>query len=94
LVQLIAEVLRVGRCCLVPQLRIGVVGSPVAGGSSTISVKGFWFERPGAKAESTATAIEDSSLFRPVLLFNQKPLTKMLAATKVIALPLAGPPGG
>jgi hypothetical protein len=57
-------------------------------------LKGFWFEKPGAKTESTATATENSSLFFPVLLFNPKPLNKMLAATKVIALPLAGPPGG
>jgi hypothetical protein len=57
LVQLIAEVLRVGRCCLVPQLRIEVVASPFAGDASTISVKGFWFEKPGAKAKAKATAI-------------------------------------
>jgi hypothetical protein len=33
-------------------------------------------------------------LFFPVLLFHQKPLNKMPAATNVIALPLAGAPGG
>jgi hypothetical protein len=51
-------------------------------------------QRPGAKAKATAIAIEDSSLFLQVLLFNQKPLNKMPAATNVIALPSAGPPGG
>jgi hypothetical protein len=94
LVQLIAEVLRVGRCCLVPQLRFPVAGLPFAGVSANISVKGFWFEKPGAKPLSTATATEDSSLFFPVLLFNQQPLNKMLAATTVIALPLTRTSGG
>jgi hypothetical protein len=66
----------------------------VCRGCINISVKGFWFEKPGAKTKSTATAIEDSSLIFPVLLFNQKPLNKMFAAATVIALPLAGTPGG
>jgi hypothetical protein len=57
-------------------------------------VKGFWFEKPGAKTESTATATEDSYLIFPVLPFNQQPLNKMFAATTVIALPSAGAPGG
>jgi hypothetical protein len=66
----------------------------VCRGFINILVKGFWFEKPGAKKESTATAIEDSSLFFPVLIFNRKPLNKMPAATNVIALPLAGAPCG
>jgi hypothetical protein len=73
-------VLRVGRCCLVPQLRFQVAGLPFAGVASTISVKGFWFEKPGAKKESTATTHEIVSLSLKVLLFNQKPLNKMPAA--------------
>jgi hypothetical protein len=66
----------------------------VCRGCINILVKGFWFEKPGAKTESTATAPEILSLPLQVLLFNQKPLNKMLAATNVIALPLAGAPGG
>jgi hypothetical protein len=34
------------------------------------------------------------SLPLQVLIFNQQPLNKMFAATTVIALPLAGTPGG
>jgi hypothetical protein len=66
----------------------------VCRGCINISVKGFWFEKPGAKTESTATAPEILSLPLQVLLFNQKPLNKMPAATNVIALPLAEAPGG
>jgi hypothetical protein len=66
----------------------------VCRGCINISVKGFWFEKPGAKAKATATAIEDFSLFFPVLLLHQKPLNKMFAAATVIALPPARAPGG
>jgi hypothetical protein len=51
-------------------------------------------QRPGAKAKATAIAIEDSSLFLQVLLFNQKPLNKMPGAATVIALPWTRTPGG
>jgi hypothetical protein len=71
LVQLIAEVLRVGRCCLVPQLRIEVVASPFAGDASTISVKGFWWKGKidghngnGINARDYVVAVIDSA-FQP-----------------------------
>jgi hypothetical protein len=54
-------------------------------------------ERPGAKTKATATRATSPEILPlplQVLLFNQKPLNKMFAATTVIALPLAGTPGG
>jgi len=57
-------------------------------------LKGFWFEKPGAKTKLTATKAEILPLPLQVLLFHQKPLNKMFAAGTVIALPLARTPGG